>query len=263
MTNLAQRGLINNRNDRTMDHDDSHERTSSPANGSPRRTPRTTSTRPTPTTWSASLPALSAADAERAIAAANAAFPAWSRSSIQQRHDILKAVGDEILARKDELGRLLSREEGKTLPEGVGEVDARRPNLPVLRRRMPAPGRRQVRFRAARRRRRDHARAGRRRRPDHAVEFPDRHSGLEDRAGARLRQLRGVQAGRTRAGSAHALSEIIIRAGVPAGVFNLVMGRGSVVGEAMLNSPSSSASPSPARSAPAARWPRPASRPIR
>jgi aldehyde dehydrogenase (NAD+) len=42
-------------------------------------------------------------------------------------------------------------------------------------------------------------------------------------------------------GSAHALSEIIIRAGVPAGVFNLVMGRGSVVGEAMLQSPKVSA----------------------
>jgi aldehyde dehydrogenase (NAD+) len=37
-------------------------------------------------------------------------------------------------------------------------------------------------------------------------------------------------------GSAHALSEIIVKAGVPAGVFNLVMGRGSVVGEAMLKS---------------------------
>jgi hypothetical protein len=63
-----------------------------------------------------------AAAAERAIAAAYDAFPAWSRSSIQQRHDILKTVADEILARKEELGRLLSREEGKTLPEGVGEV---------------------------------------------------------------------------------------------------------------------------------------------
>jgi len=64
----------------------------------------------------------SAADAERAIAAAKAAFPAWARTTPQERHDILKKVGDEILARKDELGRLLSREEGKTLPEGIGEV---------------------------------------------------------------------------------------------------------------------------------------------
>ena len=41
---------------------------------------------------------------------------------IQQRFDILDRAGTEILARKDELGRILSREEGKTLPEGVGEA---------------------------------------------------------------------------------------------------------------------------------------------
>jgi aldehyde dehydrogenase (NAD+) len=35
---------------------------------------------------------------------------------------VLDGVGSEILARKQELGRLLSREEGKTLAEGVGEV---------------------------------------------------------------------------------------------------------------------------------------------
>src|SRR5438552_13765776 len=64
----------------------------------------------------------SAADATAAIDAASAAFPAWSRSSPQLRHDVLKAVGDEILTRKDELGRLLAREEGKTLPEATGEV---------------------------------------------------------------------------------------------------------------------------------------------
>ncbi|MBR1141698.1 aldehyde dehydrogenase family protein [Bradyrhizobium sp. AUGA SZCCT0431] len=62
------------------------------------------------------------AQAEAAISAAKAAFPAWSRSTPQVRYDILKKASDEILARKDELGRLLSREEGKTLPEGVGEV---------------------------------------------------------------------------------------------------------------------------------------------
>ena len=60
--------------------------------------------------------------AEAAIASAKAAFPAWSRTTPQQRYDILKKASDEILVRKDELGLLLSREEGKTLPEGVGEV---------------------------------------------------------------------------------------------------------------------------------------------
>lgn len=60
--------------------------------------------------------------AKDAIAAAKAAFPAWSRSGLMERHGILRRASDEILARKDELGRLLSREEGKTLAEGIGET---------------------------------------------------------------------------------------------------------------------------------------------
>lgn len=64
----------------------------------------------------------SAADVERAIDAAFDAFRAWSHSTIQTRHDCLNAIAAEILSRKEELGRLLSREEGKTLPEGIGEV---------------------------------------------------------------------------------------------------------------------------------------------
>ncbi|MFY9510693.1 MAG: aldehyde dehydrogenase family protein, partial [Rubrivivax sp.] len=65
------------------------------------------------------------ADAEQAraaVAAAQAAFPAWSLSTPQQRFDILDAAGSEILARRAELGDLLAREEGKTLPEAIGEV---------------------------------------------------------------------------------------------------------------------------------------------
>jgi len=64
----------------------------------------------------------SAGDAERAVLAARAAFPRWSRSSPLLRHDILMRASQEVLARREELGRLLSREEGKTLPEGIGEV---------------------------------------------------------------------------------------------------------------------------------------------
>jgi aldehyde dehydrogenase (NAD+) len=63
-----------------------------------------------------------AAQAKEAIAAARAAFATWSLSTPQQRFDILDAAGTEILARKAELGDLLAREEGKTLPEAVGEV---------------------------------------------------------------------------------------------------------------------------------------------
>src|SRR5260221_10985479 len=45
------------------------------------------------------------ADVKNAIAAAKAAFPSWSRSGIQQRHDILKAASDEILKRRGKKGQ--------------------------------------------------------------------------------------------------------------------------------------------------------------
>ena len=62
------------------------------------------------------------AQARQAIAAATQAQSAWGLSTPQQRFDILDATGAEILARKAELGDLLAREEGKTLPEAIGEV---------------------------------------------------------------------------------------------------------------------------------------------
>jgi aldehyde dehydrogenase (NAD+) len=62
------------------------------------------------------------ADVLAAIAAARRAFPAWSLSGPQQRFDILDRAGTEILARKDELGRMLARENGKPLAEGIGEA---------------------------------------------------------------------------------------------------------------------------------------------
>jgi acyl-CoA reductase-like NAD-dependent aldehyde dehydrogenase len=63
-----------------------------------------------------------ATQAEAAIEAAADAAASWSRTTGQQRFDILDRAGDEVLRRKDELGDLLAREEGKTLPEAVGEV---------------------------------------------------------------------------------------------------------------------------------------------
>jgi aldehyde dehydrogenase (NAD+) len=63
-----------------------------------------------------------AADAGAAIAAAREAFPQWSRGTPQERFDVLDRAGTEILARKDELGRLLSREQGKPLADGIGEA---------------------------------------------------------------------------------------------------------------------------------------------
>jgi len=62
------------------------------------------------------------AEVDAAVMAARKAFPAWADASPEVRSDCLDRVGDLILRRREELGRLLSREEGKTLPEGIGEV---------------------------------------------------------------------------------------------------------------------------------------------
>jgi aldehyde dehydrogenase (NAD+) len=60
--------------------------------------------------------------ARGAIAAARDAFPTWSGTTPWQRAEVLDRAGSEVLARADELGDLLAREEGKTLPEARGEV---------------------------------------------------------------------------------------------------------------------------------------------
>jgi acyl-CoA reductase-like NAD-dependent aldehyde dehydrogenase len=57
-----------------------------------------------------------------AVAAARTAFPGWSNGSPEVRADLLDKVGTMILERREILGRLLAREEGKTLPEAIGET---------------------------------------------------------------------------------------------------------------------------------------------
>jgi aldehyde dehydrogenase (NAD+) len=176
-------------------------------------------------------------DALEAIAAARAAFPAWSRSGIQQRHDILLKVSAEIMARKDELGRLLAREEGKTLPEATGEV-MRAGQIfdffagEVLRlagEKLPST------------------------RPGIDVEvtrepvgvvgiitpwnFPIAIPAWKIAPALAYGNCVVFKPADLVPGSAWALADIIVRAGVPDGVFNLVMGRGSVVGAAMLDDP--------------------------
>lgn len=70
----------------------------------------------------ARVPKGGAAEVDAAVEAAQRAFPAWSEASPEVRSDLLDKVGDTILKRREEIGRLLSREEGKTLPEGIGET---------------------------------------------------------------------------------------------------------------------------------------------
>lgn len=175
------------------------------------------------------------ADALTAIAAAKSAFPKWSHSGLLERNAILKNAAIEIMARKDELGRLLAREEGKTLAEGIGETvraaqifdffagEALRLAGEVL----PS------------------IRSG------YSVEITREPVGVVGIitpwnfpiAIPAWKIAPALCYGNTVVfkpadlvpGSAWAIADILHRAGIPAGVLNLVMGRGSVIGQAILD----------------------------
>ena len=61
-------------------------------------------------------------DVDSAVLAAREAFTSWSNNSPQLRADLLDAVGSAILANRNEIGRQLAREEGKIVPEAIGET---------------------------------------------------------------------------------------------------------------------------------------------
>ena len=175
------------------------------------------------------------AQVQAAVAAARAAFPRWSVSGIQARADALDRIGTEILARREELGRLLAREEGKVLPEAIGEA-TRAGNifkffggeclrlagevLPSVR-----PG---VDVEVTRE-------------PVGVIglitpwNFPIAIPAWKIAPALAYGNCVVMKPADLVPGCAWALAEIISRSGIPAGVFNLVMGRGSVVGEALLN----------------------------
>jgi aldehyde dehydrogenase (NAD+) len=179
----------------------------------------------------------SRADAEAAVAAARAAFPAWSRSNPQERHDILKRASDEVLARKEELGRILSREEGKTLAEGIGEAtragqildffsgEALRLSGEVLPSVRPGVGVEITR---------------------EAVgvigmitpwNFPIAIPAWKIAPALVHGNSVVIKPADLVPHSTYMLVDILNRAGLPKGVLNLVMGRGSVVGQALIEHP--------------------------
>jgi len=174
---------------------------------------------------------------ESAIAAAIAAFPGWSRGSVQQRHDILKRIGDEILARKDEIGRLLAREEGKTLAEGVGEtVRAGQIFLFFAAECVRLAGEKIASVRPG-------IDIEITREPVGVVglitpwNFPIAIPAWKIAPALAYGNCVVFKPAELVPGTAHALSKIIAASGIPSGVFNLVMGRGSVVGETLIRHP--------------------------
>jgi len=62
------------------------------------------------------------AQLDQAIDTVRAAQRQWWDAGIQKRHDVLMAIGNALMAQSGEIGALLSREEGKPLAEGKGEV---------------------------------------------------------------------------------------------------------------------------------------------
>jgi succinate-semialdehyde dehydrogenase / glutarate-semialdehyde dehydrogenase len=65
---------------------------------------------------------LGPAETEAAIAAANAAWPAWRSKTAKERSIILRKWYDLLMANQDDLGRIMTAEQGKPLPEAKGEV---------------------------------------------------------------------------------------------------------------------------------------------
>ncbi|WP_066272070.1 NAD-dependent succinate-semialdehyde dehydrogenase [Hydrogenophaga palleronii] len=61
-------------------------------------------------------------DAEAAISAANAAWPAWKNKTAKERSNILRKWYDLLMANQDDLGTLMTAEQGKPLAEAKGEV---------------------------------------------------------------------------------------------------------------------------------------------
>jgi len=62
------------------------------------------------------------AEVDAAVGAARDAFEGWSEASPEVRADVLDRASNILFERREQVGRLLSREEGKTLPEGIGET---------------------------------------------------------------------------------------------------------------------------------------------
>lgn len=179
----------------------------------------------------------SAAQTIEAIDAAAAAFPKWRATSPLARFEALDRIGSEILARMDELGDMLAREEGKNLPEATAEAH-RAGHL--------------FKYFAAEAYRatddtyqslREGVTLEVRRDPIGVVgvitpwNFPLAIPAWKIASALAYGNTVVFKPAELVPGSVWMLSDIIARAGLPEGVFNLVMGTGAEVGETIVNHP--------------------------
>jgi len=174
---------------------------------------------------------------EGAIRAAADARAAWAHSTPLRRFEVLDAIGSELLARKDELGTLLAREEGKTLPEAVAET-ARAGQIfkffagEALR----VPGEKLASVRPG-------VEVEVTREPVGVValitpwNFPFAIPAWKIAPALAYGNTVVFKPAELVPGCAWALAEIISRSGLPAGAFNMVLGSGRRVGQTLVESP--------------------------
>ncbi|MDD1793666.1 aldehyde dehydrogenase family protein [Enterovibrio makurazakiensis] len=178
----------------------------------------------------------SEAQVQMAIACAREAQPTWEKTPLEQKQKVLQTIGDELIARCDELGRLLSCEEGKPFAEGRGEVYRAGQFFQYY----AAEVLRQMG---------DIAESVR---PGVQVEVTREAVGVVaiispwnfPTATASWKIAPALAFGNSviwkpanlTPASAVALADIIHRSGLPAGAFNLVLGSGGAVGDSLINS---------------------------
>jgi len=176
------------------------------------------------------------AQVHQAISAAKHAQPIWEKTPLERKQAVLQGIGDELIARCDELGRLLSSEEGKPFLEGRGEIYRAGQFFQYF----AAEVLRQIGDSAASVR------------PGVSVEVTREAVGVVaiispwnfPTATAAWKIAPALAFGNSviwkpanlTPASAVALTEIIHRQGLPAGTFNLVLGSGSEVGNVLINS---------------------------
>ncbi|MCQ0092294.1 aldehyde dehydrogenase family protein [Roseovarius sp. M141] len=178
----------------------------------------------------------SADQLDRALEAAKSAQTEWAAYGLERKQAVLNAIGTEMMARAEELGTLLSREEGKPLAEGKGEVfragqfftyyaaevlrqlgenaDSVRPDIEIDVRREPVGTVAII----------------------SPWNFPTATASWKIAPALAYGNAVIWKPANVTPASAHALAEIIARQDIPKGLFNLVMGAGRDVGQRLVES---------------------------
>jgi acyl-CoA reductase-like NAD-dependent aldehyde dehydrogenase len=161
----------------------------------------------------------------------------WAAYGLERKHNVLMAIGNEMMARAEELGTLLSREEGKPLAEGKGEVFRAGQFFTYY----AAEVLRQMGEAADSTR--DGIEVDVRREPVGVVaiispwNFPTATASWKIAPALCYGNAVVWKPANITPASAVALTEIIARQDIPAGLFSLVMGAGSSIGQRIVESP--------------------------